>query len=94
VIKSASSVLSTAVRASLGVISAPVQAGSLRNARDGLRAICARTSTRTPALGYPPPTPTTGGHPGQQTAALSRSGRSVVTIELPSRDSRASDRGG
>jgi hypothetical protein len=44
VIESPSSMLRAAIRAGLGVISVPVQAGSLRNARDALRAICERGS--------------------------------------------------
>jgi len=45
VIKSGQSMLRTVVHATVGVLSVPVQVGSVKNARNALQAIRQRTST-------------------------------------------------
>lgn len=84
--------LRTVVRATLGVISVPVQAGSLRNARDALHAIGARTCATAAAKEHRASTP---GYPSnlRGSAALTGDRRSVITVHLPNSDSLADHNG-
>jgi hypothetical protein len=92
VIKSTSSVLRTAVHATLGVISMPVQVGSARNAWEALRAIRERTSPPASVSESLPPITAVRAPLGKH-AALTGNRRSVITIDLPASDSPISGSG-